>query len=370
MNWTIEDRPQKLSEVYGLNNIKRLFTKYAQQDNWPKAMLFRGKYGTGKTTAAKIAAKMMVCQNPETNGDPCNECPSCKAINEEKWNRDVIQINGGQSGKTDVIASIKEAISAPPIRDKRNVVIIEEVQELSTAAQNSLLKDLEGKMKNTHFILLSMQFGGLSGFVSRCTPFNFNQLSVKELMLYLKGVLEKHGLWEGDELPKEFKLRGLATIAQTSDGSIRQALQLLDTCLTGEFFTPQEIQDNLGIADEATVLEIMLMLMDGNTSALDELSKYKPGEFYALAYKIITDAVIYKNTGWVEDESNTFFVANTKKAASHPKCELLHSALMDINEVSKGYLRKADLLSALLKVLSAPEPSARIRQTRPVRPTV
>jgi DNA polymerase-3 subunit gamma/tau len=85
INWSISLRPTKLRDVYGLDKLKTFAYKAVKKNEWPEAMLLQAKYGTGKTTAAKILAQMMVCQRPESDGEPCGECPSCKAIVDETW---------------------------------------------------------------------------------------------------------------------------------------------------------------------------------------------------------------------------------------------------------------------------------------------
>lgn len=378
MQWSISKRPTTLNALYGLNNIKKFFYTKMRSDDWPKSILLRGQFGTGKTTVAKIISQMMVCQNPTPEGDPCGECASCRSIKDEKWDRDVIQIDGGQAGKAEVIDIIKETIATPPFRDKRKVVIIEEVQELSKAAQNSLLKILEMPRKNIHFILLSMQFGNLSGFVSRCIPFNFQQFTVKDIMMFEKSILESEGLWDGDDLPKDFKLKGLATIAQVSGGSLRQALQLLETCITGEFFTSDEIRENLGVADESEIQDILLEILNGqNTRIWDQVKKHTPSDFFALGYKIVSDAVLYKKTGYLEFDERHFFSKNTMRLASSPSIYLLAEAMRGISVAAKGYLRAADLLLPLVDVFTKAETvnqpntnsSRPARATRATRPT-
>jgi DNA polymerase III gamma/tau subunit len=336
--------------MYGLENIKRYFYEKAKTKDWPKAMLFRGQFGNGKTTAALLFAQAIVCKNPKPNGDPCGECVECDAVINERFDSAVQMIDGGQSGKADVLEQVTEFSSGAFFANKR-VMIIEEIQELSTAAKNSLLKILEMPKPNVHFILLSMEFGGASGFASRCVPFNFKKIPVKELMLFMKQTMEAEGLWTSTDIPDEFRMRGLATIAQVAQGSIRQALQLLETCIIGKYFTAQEIVDNLGIADESMVIETLLQLCDGrNPEVWGELMKYEPFEFFSLGYKIVSDSAIYKASGYLAGEGNSFFENNTKALAAKPALEALLEAFDKLAPNTKPYLRKSELASAMLPV--------------------
>ena len=343
--WSIDNRPTKLDDLYGLMNVKRYFYEKAKDESWPKSILFRGQFGNGKTTSAKIVASMMVCQNPNEKGDPCGECPSCKSIVDERWDRDVILIDGGQTGKADVVDTVSEFIATPPMFDKRKVIIIEEVQELSTAAKNSLLKTLEHPKKNIHFILLSMELGGNSGFASRCVPFGFKKAPTKDIMFFLKKVLEDEGLWESTEIPQEFKMKGLATIAQTCGGSLRQALQVLDQCLVGKFFTTEDIEENMGLVDESTVIGLLLQLMDGDDSVWPGLYKYDAYEFFAVSFKIMSDALMYKTSGFLANESNSFFIQNNKKVAGHDGFDDLMDVFITLGPLSKPFLRKTEMLA-------------------------
>lgn len=357
MQWSITGRPRTINDLYGLDNIKTYFYNKAVKKDWPKAMLFRGQFGNGKTTAAMIFAQAMVCENPLPNGDPCGKCSQCDAIIAERFDSAVQLIDGGKSGKADIIDIVSDFASSPSFYP-RKVMIIEEIQELSTAAKNSLLKILEAPKDKVHFILLSMEYGGASGFTSRCVPFNFKKASVKDLMIFMKRTLEREGLWDSANqtdtiLPDEFKLRGLATIAQVSQGSIRQALQLLETCIICKYFTAQEIVDNLGVADETTVLNVLLKLSHADASVWKDLEKFDPFDFFALAYKIITDSALYKTAGYLSNEDNEYFSNNTKALAGVPIFDHLLKYFELLSPNTKPFLRKADLVSTMLKVYKA-----------------
>jgi DNA polymerase III delta prime subunit len=350
MQWSITRRPRTLNELYGLNNIKTYFYEKAKTKDWPKAVLLRGQFGNGKTCAAQIIASMMVCQHPLPNGDPCGVCPECDAIINERFDAAVQMIDGGQAGKADVVEQVSEFANGA-FFSKRRVMILEEIGELSTAAKNSLLKILETPKENVYFILLSMETGGASGLASRCVPFNFKKIPVKELMLFLKQTMEAEGLWVDASIPDEFRMKGLATIAQVAQGSIRQALQLLETCIIGKYFTSQEIVDNLGIADESMVIHTLLGLCDGADSEVwGELQKYEPFEFFALGYKIVSDAAVYRASGYLANEGNTFFENNTKALAAKAAFPALLGAFDNLSPNSKPFLRKSELVSAMVPV--------------------
>lgn len=350
--WSISSRPRTLGDLYGLQNIKNYFYEKAKSGEWPKAVLLKGQFGNGKSTTANILATMLVCQNPLPNGDPCCKCASCEAIISERFDRDVVRIDGGQSSKADVVEMINEHIATPPMFDKRKVIIIEEVQELSAAAKNSLLKVLEHPRDRIHFILLSMENAAVSGFTSRCVPFVFKKLQAKEILFFLKKAMEEHNLWEDPSIPDEFRMRGLATISQVAMGSLRQALQILELCITGRYFTAQEILDNVGFVDETTAISILIKLLEADDSVWRDLSKFDAYEFFAISYKILSDAAMYKVSGFIEDEGNQWVVDNTKRIAAYSAFEDLLTAFNILAPQSKPFLRKAEFVVHMTKIFS------------------
>lgn len=236
--------------------------------------------------------------------------------------------------------------------DSRKIVIIEEVQELSNAARNSLLKTLEQPKDKIHFILLSMEDIAMSGFGSRCVPFVFKRLSVKDLMFFLKKTMEDQGLWESDDIPVEFKTKGLATIAQSSRGSIRQALQLLELCITGQFFTAEEIVNNLGFVDEASAWDILIRLLALDDGVWGHIVKFKAFDFFAISYSLMANAAMYRTSKFIEDESNPWVVANIKKVGSANSFPYFLSAFDEIAGMSKPYLRDAEFISKLTQAFA------------------
>ena len=296
------------------------------------------------------------------NGERMNERRSARPIPGsigERFDASVQMIDGGNSGKADIIEQVTEFANGAFFSDRR-VMIIEEIGELSTAAKNSLLKHLEAPKPKVHFILLSMESGGASGLASRCVPFNFKKIPVKEIMLFLKQTMEAEELWKDAGIPDEFRIKGLATIAQVAQGSIRQALQFLDACIVGKYFTSQEIVDNLGIADESMVIHTLLGLCDGtDPEVFTELEKYEPPEFFALGYKIVSDAGIYKASGHLASEGNSFFENNTKALASKAHFWDLLKAFETLSPNTKPFLRKSDLMTAMLRVYQAAMPMVR-----------
>lgn len=371
--WSISLRPKTFKDMFGQEKLKKYFENiYKNKEEYPTAILLKGQYGAGKSTAASIIAASIVCQHPQEDGSPCGECPSCKAIFEEKYNRDVIQIDGGQAGKADVIDTLQQFTSTPPFKDKAKVVILEEVQELSTAAKNSLLKLIEARQPKIHYIFTSMENLKGSGFTSRCVKFMFDYVRPSDIMLYLHNVLKKEGIW--DSLPKSFQFEGLRIIAENADGSLREALQVLQTCLRMEAFTPEEIKKNVGITSVSKFYDLMFLMMDAQTdNEVLMLSLFDSEDYNGivnLCTKTISDAEIYRVFGKVAS-SQEYYKDQIIKLATHKNFKILRDNFEKVLKENSTYLKKSVFQLAMCKIIEEcriENSSAPIRPIREVRP--
>ena len=345
--FSIKHRPRKFEELFGQDFIKKDLIKRAATKNFPRAMLLRGLHGTGKTTTAHVIAMTLQCSNPDSEGNPCGVCNSCKSIIEERFDRDTMMLDGSQIGQKDNVVEFTSVINIKPMYDKNRVFIIEEADQLSTGASNALLKVLEAPQDNVYFILLSMVPGGVSPAIqSRCQVFNFKPISIRDMMMALKTILEKEGLWNDPSIPNTFRTQGLAAIATASKGSLREGVQLLEKCVIGEYWTPEVIQEALGIVDEASTYKVLTGLLDfsKDESIWNTVSSADPAELYNYLTLILSDAMICKTTGYVKNE---FYADSTRFIASHPNAEKLFTILTEYPQLSKPYVRKADLMAAL-----------------------
>lgn len=342
MQWSITKRPTILDDMYGCDNVKTYFYgRVKDGKDFPTASLFSGQYGGGKTTAAKIVAKMMTCKNPKENGDPCNACADCEAVDKETFTRDVMMIDGGMAGKGEIVDKIQEFTLGAPIRGKRKVVIVEEVQELSQAAKNSLLKALETPRQKIHYIFLTMDNPAASGFLSRCMPFKFKFTPVVDLMKYMACILKEEGLW--DTLSTEFKTEGLLILAQNSQGSIRASLNNLELCVDAKYFTKEQIEENTGMYSEATFIDTVIKVMNGDSSDALFDAIMDPQDYLAtfnLMMKVVGDGISYRTFKRVPGD-NAFFEKQAAQLTGNKNFELLKDTLMDLYMRSNAYPRKA-----------------------------
>lgn len=361
--WSISMRPHSLGDIHGQDHIKKYFYNVVKEKKpFPTAMLFQGQFGGGKTTTAKIIAQMLVCKNPKENGDPCCECPACRDIIDETFSRDnVLQIDGGQASKDEVIDKITDFVSTPAWSGGNKVLILEEVQELSTKAKNSLLKTLEKPVKGIHYIMTSMEDLKASGLTSRCQVFKFPPATVMSLMMYLAGVMEKvpyhdSTLWESDDIPKEFKMEGLKAIAESANGSYRMALQMLEQCVEADLFKPEEIQEKLGIVSTSTFLNLLMSVMDGK-DPLKVFNTLVEGDYnanFSLIFKVISDAECFRVFG-VAPGNNDFFNKQAKMLCSHPNFAFIRDKICEFAQNHQAYFKKTEyvcLMSSLFDICS------------------
>ena len=371
--FTIAYRPKTLDEVRGQDQIIKDLRRRQREDTWPKAMLFQGPFGTGKTTLAQIVAAMM--EACDKQGNPDWEHPSNKSILRETFDRDVERVDGSQFSKADLV-DFTAHLKMRPMYDKRRIIIIEEADQLSTAAINALLKVMESPQPNVHFILLSMEEKGIPGAIkSRCQVYKVKPLSIKDIMLTLHNVMIKSGYENDKNVPTSFKVEGLGEIAKTSGGSMRTALSNLERCLSAGIFTKEAIQKEFFVVDETSTLNVLRGILGLSTEEAmwSTLSKSNPQEIYNYMTSILASALMYDVSGYLE---NDYFENSYRELLSYKKDDIvLAYELYDMLEnspcLNKAYMRKADLIGVISQFykkvasmknrIALPETSKRIR---------
>lgn len=223
-------RPATFDEVKGQDHIVKALSNQIKMGRIGHAYLFCGTRGTGKTSIAKIFARAVNCENPH-DGNPCMECASCQAIlRGESMN--VIEIDAASNNGVDNVRDIIEQVSYPPTEGKYKVFIIDEVHMLSTAAFNALLKTLEEPPSYVIFILATTEVHKIPITVlSRCQQYDFHRITIDDLKYRMRELMSEEGQNVSDE--------ALSLIAKAADGSMRDALSLLDRCLA--FYANEEL---------------------------------------------------------------------------------------------------------------------------------
>lgn len=243
-------RPINFDEVRGQEVAVRIIRNQSKNLT-AHSFIFTGMHGTGKTTIAKIFGRALNCESLE-DGNPCNVCESCKSYF-NGTNFDVVEIDGASNNSVDDIRRIQDQLVYPPQR-KRKVYIIDEVHMLSTSAFNALLKTIEEPPKHAVFVLCTTEVNKLPKTIrSRCVEIHFQSIPLDEIFNNLLDICQIKGV--------AFEKEGLKLIAQIASGSMRDALSMLEKCLSYGELTYQNISDVLGVVDMHTVISIVRSLI-------------------------------------------------------------------------------------------------------------
>ena len=256
-------RPDNFADVKGQDHIVTTLTNQINANRIGHAYLFCGTRGTGKTTVAKILAKAVNCEHP-VNGSPCNECEMCKAI-QAGTSMNVIEIDAASNNGVDNIREIREEVTYRPTEGKYKVYIIDEVHMLSTGAFNALLKTLEEPPSYVIFILATTEAHKIPiTILSRCQRYDFHRISIDTIAARLSELLKVEGV-EAEE-------KAIRYVAKAGDGSMRDALSLLDQCIAfylGQTLTYDKVLDVLGAVDTEVFSKLLRKVLTGDvTSAI------------------------------------------------------------------------------------------------------
>lgn len=253
-------RPQVFSDVKGQDHIVRTLENQIKTDRIGHAYLFTGTRGTGKTTVAKIFAKAVNCKNIHEDGDPCNECDSCRAITEGR-SMDVLELDAASNNSVENIRDIIDSMAYPPSDGKYKVYIIDEVHMLSNNAFNALLKSLEEPPEYVIFILATTEVNKIpQTILSRCQKYEFHRISIETISARIKELCEKEGVGIDE--------KAVHYVAKAADGSMRDALSLLDECIafySGETLTYDNVLSVLGAVDTAIFSRLLRDIIRSDT---------------------------------------------------------------------------------------------------------
>ncbi len=236
-------RPDHFNDVKGQEHIVTTLKNQIKAGRIGHAYLFCGTRGTGKTTVAKLLAKVVNCENP-VDGNPCNECRMCKAIAAQS-SLNVIEIDAASNNGVDNVREIVEEVRYSPTEGSYKVYIIDEVHMLSTGAFNALLKTIEEPPSYVIFILATTEVHKIPiTILSRCQRYDFKRISIDTIAQRLKELMETEQIVVQE--------KALKYVARVADGSMRDALSLLDQCISfylGKELTYDNVLDVLGAVD-------------------------------------------------------------------------------------------------------------------------
>ena len=253
-------RPSDFDEVKGQDAIVQTLRNQIIYNRIGHAYLFCGTRGTGKTSIAKLFAKAVNCEHP-IDGNPCNECETCRAI-AAGTSMNVIEIDAASNNGVDNIREIREEVAYSPTSGRYKVYIIDEVHMLSIGAFNALLKTLEEPPSYVIFILATTEAHKIPiTILSRCQRYDFKRIARTTIVDRLQELM--------DEEQVEVEEKALRYIAKKGDGSMRDALSLLDQCIAfylGEKLTYEHVLDVLGAVDTDEFSKLLREILDGDVT--------------------------------------------------------------------------------------------------------
>lgn len=236
-------RPTTFEDVVGQEHVADTLKNALQSEKLAHSFLFCGPRGVGKTTCARILAKVINCQNPIDKTEPCNECNSCLAFNDTA-SFNIIELDAASNNSVDNIRNLIDQVRIPPQQGKYKVFIIDEVHMLSTAAFNAFLKTLEEPPPYAIFILATTEKHKiLPTILSRCQIFDFKRIQVKDISIQLTQICKQENISAEPE--------ALHLIGQKADGAMRDALSIFDKVASsgGSNLTYKSVIENLNILD-------------------------------------------------------------------------------------------------------------------------
>ncbi|MCB0271749.1 MAG: DNA polymerase III subunit gamma/tau [Bdellovibrionales bacterium] len=292
-------RPQKLDDLVGQSAISQTLKNAISLNRMPHAMLLTGTRGVGKTTTARIVAKALNCEKGPTQ-DPCGVCSNCIEIATGR-NVDVFEIDGASNTSVDDIRTLKENVQYAPSKSRYKIYIIDEVHMLSTSAFNALLKTLEEPPAGVYFIFATTEVHKIpETILSRCQRFDFRQITEEQIASHLRTIMNQEKIQITDQ--------GLSMIARVGNGSLRDALSLLDQVIafSGESITDEDVVLSLGLTDRTLLSQTIEAFCTSNQEqALQALSLvfekgFDPKTYLLEVWEKLRAMVILKTCGDVK----------------------------------------------------------------------
>ena len=338
-------RPSTFDQVKGQDHIVQTLKNQINANRIGHAYLFCGTRGTGKTSVAKIFAKAVNCEHP-VDGSPCNECETCRGItNGSAMN--VIEIDAASNNGVDNIRQIRDEIQYSPSSGKYTVYIIDEVHMLSIGAFNALLKTLEEPPAYVIFILATTEPHKIPiTILSRCQRYDFKRISIDTIAARLSELMEKESI--------EVEDKAIRYVAKAADGSMRDALSLLDQCIAfylGQKLTYDNVLDVLGAVDNEIFSRLTRSVIDSDVTTslniLDEIIMQgrEPGQFVNDFIWYLRNLMLIKTS----DDDEIMEVID----ASAERIEALKEEAQMVNvDVIMRYIRILSELSGQIKYSS------------------
>ena len=336
-------RPMTFDSVVGQSALTTTLKNAVKSGKLAHAYLFCGPRGVGKTTCARIFAKVINCLNPTPTGDACGECESCRAFDEGR-SLNIFELDAASNNGVEQIKQLMEQTRIPPQTGKYKVFIIDEVHMLSTQAFNAFLKTLEEPPQHVIFILATTEKHKiLPTIISRCQIYDFERMTVQNIINHLKSVAEKEGYTYEDE--------ALNVIAEKADGGMRDALSIFDQAASfcqGNI-TYEKVLEDLNVLDadnyfkiidlslENKVSDIMVVVNDLLAKGFDGIQMVNGLASHVRNVLMATDP---QTTELIEasDSARQRYAEQAKRC----KPKFLYQALKILNQCDLGYRQSSN----------------------------
>ncbi len=331
-------RPIRFDSVVGQQHVSQTLKNAIQSDHLAQAFLFCGPRGVGKTTCARILAKVLNCQAPTSDMEPCDTCDSCLAFNKNA-SLNIHELDAASNNSVEHIRALIDQVRFPPQSGRYKIYIIDEVHMLSQAAFNAFLKTLEEPPSYAIFILATTEKHKIiPTILSRCQIFDFNRIQIADMVAHLERICTEEKITAEHE--------ALTVIAQKADGALRDALSIFDRIVSfsGDTIVYQDVIENLNILDYDYYFKVVEAILSEDVSALlllfDQITrKGFDGDIFTdgLA-EHLRNLLVCKNQQTIDllEISGSIKTRYQEQAALSPLAMIL-SALSIINDCDVNY---------------------------------
>lgn len=336
-------RPATFSSVVGQNSLTTTLKNAVISGKLAHAYLFCGPRGVGKTTTARIFAKAINCEHPASDGEACNECESCKAFNEGR-SYNIFELDAASNNSVENIKELMEQTRIPPQIGKYKVFIIDEVHMLSSQAFNAFLKTLEEPPAQIIFILATTEKHKiLPTILSRCQIYDFERMSVADIIKHLEKVAEKENI--------TYEESALNVIAEKADGGMRDALSIFDqvASFSQGKITYQKVTEDLNVLDIDNYFDIIDLSLQNKVSEImlffnNAINRgFDPGRIINGLAAHVRNILMAKDTSTLPlIEVSKQQMERYKNQASKCPVKFLYKALEKMNQCDINYRQSSN----------------------------
>lgn len=331
-------RPMTFEGVVGQHSISTTLKNAVKSGKLAHAYLFSGPRGVGKTTCARIFAKAINCFNPSDDGEACGHCESCESFNEQR-SLNIFELDAASNNGIEHIKALIDQTRVPPQIGKYKVFIIDEVHQLSKAAFNAFLKTLEEPPSYVIFILATTEKQQLlPTIISRCQLYDFERMSVPDIIAHLKEVARKEGYQYEDE--------ALSLIAEKADGGMRDALSIFDQ--TASYcqgnITYEKVVEDLNVLDVENYFQIVDFCLENRVADVMVLFNSVLSKGFDGGQLISGLSAHIRNVMMASDASTTRLIDKSdalrqryQQQAQKCKPKFLYQALRILNDCDLNY---------------------------------